>query len=80
MNYPAASGGVLDPRLRNKNMNFVFEKITYLFDPLHHLWEHEKLHRKISLFLVIFFLAWLLCIELKRLGLFSGPPGSPYPP
>ncbi len=57
-------------------MNFIFERITFLFDPLHHLWEHEKLHRKISLFLVIFFLAGLLCIELKRLGLFSGPLGT----
>lgn len=50
-------------------MNLVFEKITYLFDPLHHFWEHERLHRKISLFLVIFFLVGLLCIELRRLGL-----------
>ena len=54
-------------------MNFIFEKITYLFDPLHHLWEHEKMHRKISLFLVFFFLAGLLMIELKRQGLITGP-------
>lgn len=57
-------------------MNLVFEKITYCFDPLHHLWEHEKLHKKISLFLVLFFLAGLICIELKRLGLFAGPLGN----
>lgn len=57
-------------------MNLIFEKITYCFDPLHHLWEHEKLHRKISLFLVIFFLAGLFCIELKRLGLITGPVGD----
>jgi len=50
-------------------MNSIYEKITYLFDPLHHLWEHERMHRKISLFLVVFFLGGLLCIELKRLGL-----------
>ena len=49
-------------------MNSIYEKITYVFDPLHHLWEHERMHRKISLFLVIFFLGGLLCIELKRLG------------
>ncbi len=50
-------------------MNSVYEKITYLFDPLHHLWEHERMHRKISLFLVLFFLGGLFCIEIKRLGL-----------
>lgn len=53
-------------------MNSVYEKITYLFDPLHHLWEHERMHRKISLFLVLFFLGGLFCIELKRLGLLPG--------
>ena len=54
-------------------MNVIFEKITYLFDPLHHLWEHEKMHRKISLFLVFFFLAGLFMIELKRQGIITGP-------
>jgi len=50
-------------------MNFINEKITFLFDPLHHLWEHEKMHRKISIALVIFFLISLVVIELKRIGL-----------
>ncbi|MEE4313279.1 MAG: hypothetical protein V2J11_02225 [Desulfofustis sp.] len=50
-------------------MNFIYEKITYLFDPLHHRWEHERLAKKISVGLVLFFLAGLLCIELQRLGL-----------
>ena len=50
-------------------MNMIYEKITYIFDPLHHLWEHERMHRKISLFLVLFFLGGLFCIELKQLGL-----------
>jgi len=53
-------------------MNTIYEKITHLFDPLHHLWEHEQMHRKISLFLVLFFLAGLLSIELKQMGLISG--------
>lgn len=57
-------------------MNLIFEKITYIFDPLHHLWEHDKLHRKISLILVIFFLAGLLLVELKRIGLIGGPFGD----
>lgn len=50
-------------------MNFIYERITYLFDPLHHLWEHEKIHRKISIGLVLFFLTSLVFIELKRQGL-----------
>ncbi len=50
-------------------MNYLFEKITYIFDPLHHLWEHEKIHRKISVLLVLFFICSLVLIELKRQGL-----------
>ena len=50
-------------------MNFLYERITYIFDPLHHLWEHEKMHRKISVLLVLFFLGSLVGIELKRQGL-----------
>ncbi len=50
-------------------MNTVYEKITYLFDPLHHLWEHERLARKISVGLVLLFLVGLLLIELQRVGL-----------
>lgn len=53
-------------------MNFIFEKITSIFDPLHHLWEHEKIHRKISFALVLFFLASVFIIELKRQGLLFG--------
>ena len=52
-------------------MNFIYERITYIFDPLHHLWEHEKIHRKISFILVIFFLTALFLIELKRLGVLA---------
>lgn len=50
-------------------MNRIYERITYIFDPLHHLWEHEKMHRKISITLVLFFLSALVGIELTRLGL-----------
>jgi hypothetical protein len=50
-------------------MNFIFERCTYIFDPLHHYWEHERLHRKISVLLVLFFLFNLLAIELKRQGI-----------
>ncbi len=50
-------------------MSTPYEKITYVFDPLHHLWEHEKMHKKISISLVLFFLASLICIELNRRNL-----------
>lgn len=47
-------------------MTAFYDKITYLFDPLHHLWEHERMHRKISVALVLFFLLSLVTIELNR--------------
>jgi hypothetical protein len=47
-------------------MTAIYDRINWLFDPLHHLWEHEKMHRKISVALVFFFLAGLILIELKR--------------
>ncbi len=47
-------------------MNYLAERITYIFDPLHHLWEHEKIHKKISILLVIFFMVTVILIELKR--------------
>lgn len=51
----------------------LYDKITYFFDPLNHLWEHEKMHRKISFALVLFFLFSLIAIELNRQGyLFGG--------
>lgn len=50
-------------------MNFLFERCTYIFDPLHHYWEHERIHRKISVLLVLLFLFSLLAIELKRQGI-----------
>ncbi len=57
----------------------LYEKITYVFDPLHHLWEHEKMHKKISITLVLFFLLSLICIELNRRNLLSGPLASTVP-
>lgn len=49
-------------------MYILFEKITYLFDPVHYAWEHERMHKKISIALVLFFLIGLMVIELKRQG------------
>jgi hypothetical protein len=51
----------------------VYEKITFVFDPLHHLWEHERMHKKISITLVLFFLLSLICIELNRRNLLPIP-------
>ncbi|MFT5701227.1 MAG: hypothetical protein ACI8ZB_004116 [Desulforhopalus sp.] len=49
-------------------MNFIYEKLTFIFDPLHYLWEHEKLHKKTSIALVLIFLLSLIAIELNRQG------------
>jgi hypothetical protein len=50
-------------------MDSLFERITYLFDPLHHFWEHERMHRRFALGLVAVFLVALAGIELNRQGL-----------
>ena len=50
-------------------MNFIYERCTFIFDPLHYYWEHERMHRKISVMLVLLFLSSLLAIELKRQGI-----------
>jgi len=49
-------------------MNNLFDRITYIFDPLQTIYEHEKVHRKISVLLVFLFLSSLATIELKRQG------------
>jgi len=46
-----------------------FERITYVFDPLHHFWEHERMHRRFALGLIVVFLTALVSIELNRHGL-----------
>jgi hypothetical protein len=53
-------------------MSYFYDKITYIFDPLQHLWEHEKMHRKISFGLVLFFLFSIIGIELNRRNLLPG--------
>ena len=49
-------------------MNNLFARITYIFDPLQTIYEHENVHRKISVLLVFLFLVSLATIELKRQG------------
>jgi hypothetical protein len=56
-------------------MDFMFERITYVFDPLHHFWEHERMHRRFALGLIVVFLAALVGIELNRQGLLPASPG-----
>lgn len=60
-------------------MNFIYEKCTFLFDPLHYYWEHERMHRKISFLLVLLFLGSLMAIELKRQGILTGMPAALIP-
>jgi hypothetical protein len=50
-------------------MDFLFERFTYIFDPLHHYWEHERMHRRFALGLIVVFLSALVTIELNRHGL-----------
>ena len=49
-------------------MHTFFARITYIFDPLHAFYEHEKLYRKISIGMVFFFVCSLVAIELNRRG------------
>ncbi len=57
----------------------IYERITYIFDPLHHFWEHEKIHKKISFGLVIFFLVMVVLIELKRISILPASIGGVIP-
>jgi hypothetical protein len=50
-------------------MDSLFERLTFIFDPLHHFWEHERMHRRFALGLIIVFLAAMTGIELNRNGL-----------
>ncbi len=50
-------------------MNTIFTRITFVFDPLQTIYEHENVHRKISVALVFLFLCSLVAIELRRRGL-----------
>ena len=53
-------------------MDQVFERLTYIFDPLHHFWEHARMHRRFALGLIVVFLGALAGIELNRRGLLPG--------
>jgi hypothetical protein len=50
-------------------MDFLFERVTYIFDPLHQFWERERMHRRLALGLIVVFLAAMVGIELNRQGL-----------
>jgi hypothetical protein len=60
-------------------MTFIYDKITYAFDPLHHLWEHEKILKKISFGLVLFFVFSIISIELNRQNLLPASFASAVP-
>lgn len=50
----------------------IYHGATYVFDPLHHFWEHDRTQRFVAGVLVFVFLFALVAIELKRQGLLSG--------
>ncbi len=60
-------------------MERFYEQITFIFDRLHGFWEHEELHRKISIGLVLLFLFSLFVIELNRRGLLPAQAGQLIP-
>jgi len=60
-------------------MDFFYERITYVFDTLHRLWEHERMHRKLAVMLVCYFLGSLLLIELNRRHMLPPIPASMVP-
>lgn len=54
-------------------MDRFFERLTFIFDPLHHFWEHERMHRRLALGLILVFLGAMAVIELNRQGLLPAP-------
>lgn len=73
MNHPAvAYNHLCSLYFIQSLMSYLYDRITFAFDPLHHLWEHEKIHRKISFGLVFFFVFSIICIELNRRNLLPG--------
>jgi hypothetical protein len=60
-------------------MDFFYERTTYVFDTLHRFWEHERMHRKLAVMLVCYFLGSLLLIELNRRHMLPPIPASMVP-
>ncbi len=50
-------------------MDWILEKVTYLYDPLHDLWECERTQKRIAGLLILAYLLGILGIELNRRGL-----------
>ncbi|MBG0789870.1 MAG: hypothetical protein H0S80_05155 [Desulfovibrionaceae bacterium] len=50
----------------------LYEAATYIYDPLHHFWEHDRTQRTVGGFLVFVFILALAAIEMKRQGFISG--------
>ncbi len=65
--------------LENIAMDFFYERITYIFDRLHTSWEHERVHKRISVLLVCLFVGSLVLIELNRRHNLPGPMASMLP-
>ncbi|QGY41508.1 hypothetical protein GM415_15740 [Pseudodesulfovibrio cashew] len=50
----------------------VYKYATYIFDPLHHFWEHDRTQRAVAGVLIFVFLLALAVIEMKRQGWLTG--------
>lgn len=50
----------------------LYKFATYVFDPLHHYWEHDRTQKAVAGFLVFVFILALGVIEMKRQGWLSG--------
>jgi len=57
----------------------LYKYATYLFDPLHHYWEHDRTQRAVAGALVIVFILALGIIECKRQGWLPEPYASMVP-
>lgn len=55
-------------QVREGVMDRIYRFGTYTFDPLHHIWEHDRTQRAVAGGLVLVFILGLLGIELNRQG------------
>lgn len=57
----------------------IYKYATYVFDPLHHFWEHDRTQRTVAAILVFVFILALAVIEFKRQGWLTGHLASMVP-
>ncbi|WP_250645493.1 hypothetical protein [Salidesulfovibrio onnuriiensis] len=62
-----------DPSAACGFMNRVYQRATYLFDPLHQWWESDRTQRSVAGLLIATFLLGMACIEMNRQGWLPDP-------